>query len=114
MTNRMQAQYLMELAAHVARAAPPGNSPYSVAVTLKRLIRTTRRLATLDLQQANGEGADYDNKTGALEERLTRTCADLGPGFGFVRNRDPRGCAVYLRLPSGATNDIAGRGLAIW
>jgi len=110
MSQKMHAQDLLELGATLGRESK--ENTYLVAATLKAMLRIARRLSTLDERACNEEMPDdYDDK---LEENLQRRCNDLGQGFGFKRNRDPRGCSVFLTVPSGRTTDIGNRGIGLY
>lgn len=49
------------------------------------------------------------------EARLMTRVREAGArhGLGVTFNSDPRGAAIYLRLPSGRSNDWGGRGWAV-
>lgn len=46
------------------------------------------------------------------EDRVKRALAAF-PGFGVIFNGDPRGHAVYVTVPSGATSDWGQRGIGV-
>jgi len=87
-----------------------------LAYRLVSLLRDARRLHRLDELHANGDldGDQHDHRKRPIERRIARTCEELGCGFGFVRNQDPRGASLYLTIPSGFTDDWGNRGITLY
>lgn len=83
------------------------------ALALARfLLRSEATLHRLAEEACNRELTPAEERREAtLAQRVREACE--GYGIGVTFNDDPRGAAIYLRLPSGRSNDWGGRGYAV-
>lgn len=109
-----KAHTLAEFAAVVAQETT-GVNPYTIA----RAVLTLRRYATahdrLCVEACNRTLTDREGRRQQTIERDAHAYARrvLGPGFGVVHQRDPRGATLRLTLPSGRTNSLHNDGWCI-
>lgn len=74
------------------------------------LLRSERTLHRLAEDRCNRKLWEHEEKREeVVAARVREECARLGVGVEF--NRDPRGSAIKLRLPSGRANSFSGEKL---
>lgn len=114
-TTRARAQW--EFTARLAREAPG-----MCVGDMEELMLLARRLARIAERQCNGHqtpSGDWDEAAEKRDERaegriVARVRAILAPhGCEAVFSGDPRGAAVKVRVPSGATDDWGGVGICV-
>lgn len=86
------------------------------AADIKTVIEETmplaKKLHALHVKNCNrGLTAAEERRVGNMRERLTHLAESIGCGIEF--NSDPRGAPVFLKVPSGVTDDWGQRGLVI-
>lgn len=92
----------------------PEASPADLATSADTLLRSARRYHKLqeNLCSYPDEGGRWEKESDRLEGRIAEAFAKIG-GKGVEFSGDPRGCCVYLKVPSGYSDDIGGRGLCV-
>ena len=98
--------------AHCAREYRGVLSTSSICDRCEELWTIARRLHTLAEAACNGELTPrQETRDAKLQARAGELCGELG--FTCRYNGDPRGFALYVNLPSGASNSWSGEGWGI-
>lgn len=102
-----------EFAVRLTREFPEAN-PVDITNTAETLLRAARRYRKLqeNLCSYPDEGGRWEKESDKLEKKILEAFAKLG-GLGVEFSGDPRGCCVYLKVPSGYSDDWGGRGLCV-
>ena len=81
----------------------PDKKAHVIAEWLLKLMRMAKRMEFLNLVHCNSGLSEYQETVqDKLTKRIEQHCVEFGVGVEV--QHDPRGCAVRLKLPSGAAN----------
>ena len=94
-----------------AEAGPP-NQPRQIGADVAKLSQYARRIQTLNEADANQGLSAYQE---ARRRGIVWHATEIAERYscGLYVNGDPRGAALILKLPSGATNDFGQRGWVV-
>jgi hypothetical protein len=96
------------------RTELPQASENDLYLAVNLLLDTARSLHRLNEQDAN---VGLTERQRTRQERLLRTVLEsvrrLAADCPLIHGTDPRGVPLLVRVPSGRTDDFAGRGLVV-
>lgn len=113
MTPRDREEFIARLAREIDRDTA---SDFSIVEFARMLMRAGRTLNRIAVEECNGFRSqaieEYcKRKEERLQKRVTEACERMGCGVEF--NEEPRGCPLFVKVPSGETNDWGQRGIAV-
>jgi hypothetical protein len=109
---------LIQFAIHIHRHTLTTANAYQIAFYVSDLDKKSRALHKLYEQACNEplpphRIARTDSLEKAIQQWVAQVNALIGSELSYVLNSDPRGYAVYIVFPDGATNDLGKRGWGV-